>query len=103
MREFFRHCPTGPGTVAARQGVGQCAFATWRALPRGFPPAGAFLTLWRQAPPTPLHETGGPAFAQAARFLGPALAGRLCKLYQRPRYASIRTVDHQELVRLFPP
>lgn len=101
MREFFRHCPATPATLAARRHVGHCAFATWRALPRGFPPADAFLDLWRQAPAADPLPLGGPTFTRAARLLGPVTAGRLFKLYQRPGYAAIRTLEPEELARLF--
>jgi len=103
MRAFLRHCPPTADTAEARRRVGLCAFATWRALPNGFPPAGAFLELWRQAPPSPRAALGGAMFARATRVLGPATAGRLFKLAQRPSYRRIRTVDDPELAALFSP
>lgn len=101
MRAFLRHCPVTAATAEARDRVGRCAFATWRALPNGFRPADAFLAIWRQVPPGDPAALGGPGFVRASRLLGPVIAGRLCRLYQRPRYAAIRTVPAEELALLF--
>jgi hypothetical protein len=101
MRTFHHSCPKGEDTRVARRILGQCAFSTWRALPVGFAPADQFLEIWSGCPSSPLAALGGRTFARAARFFGPVLAGRMFKFWQRPRYANARTVNDQELQRLF--
>lgn len=99
MRNFVDHCPKTPVGNAALSVVGGCAFATWRALPRGFPPADRLLEIWKACPS--VTPPGGPYFSAAARLLGPVAAGRLFKYFLRPTYAATRTVDPSELSRLF--
>lgn len=101
MEAFLEHCPVDGETEPFRRRLGHCAFATWRSLPRDFPPGERLLAVWRRCPPAPLAELGGPTFARAARFLGPELAGRLFRRLQRPPYARARTVADDELRALF--
>lgn len=93
-----------PDAVRARQLVGECAFASWRRLPRDFSPAfrRRQLALWRQAPRGPLDRLGGKGFRLLARVLGPVSAGRLLRLRNAP-YSASRTVDDATLARLLAP
>jgi hypothetical protein len=94
MHLFQCACPLTPETRRVRQLVGQRAFLAWRALPRGFPRAIARATLerWQYAPPGPRRALGGPLFRALAAGLGPVMAGRLLRRWQRPAYEKVRTL-----------
>jgi hypothetical protein len=92
---------TAAPVLRARLLVGECAFNSWRRLPRDFSPAyrRRQLAVWRQAPRGPLHRLGVRGFRAVARILGPETAGRLLRLRNAP-YAACRTVDAATLARL---
>jgi glycosyltransferase involved in cell wall biosynthesis len=101
MESFMRLCPVNDTTAAARQLVGECAFNSWRRLPRGFEPGfnRRMLAVWRDAPGRAAMRLGGPLFRGLAAILGPVLAGRLLRLRNGP-YAAVRTLDAATLARL---
>lgn len=102
MRSFMAACPVSTATVAARQRVGHCAFATWRALPYNFTgfPADDFIAIWRTAPRVPLTELGGRWFQRLARVVGPVPAARIFRRLQRGPYSRIRTLSSAQLAVL---
>lgn len=100
MESFLDAVPADASTAAFRRQVGLCAFATWRALPNGFPPAPRMLAIWQRCPRAPAAELGGSVFAAAARVAGAELAGRIFRSAQRPSYATERTLSDQELQQL---
>ena len=85
----------------AREVAGECAFRSWRKLPRDFSPAytDRLLAVWRSAPRGQLAQLGGPLFRTLATALGPVAAGRLLRL-RNGDYASCRTLDDAALGRL---
>lgn len=95
MEDFLAACPRTPATAAARTTVGECAFISWRRLPRDFHPRfdARLLALWHQAPRGPLARLGERRFVQLSRILGPALAARLLRRLRGHTYASCRTLD----------
>jgi hypothetical protein len=99
---FFATCPRTPATRAARLLAGECAFSTWRRLPRDYSPAidARLLALWRQAPRGPLRNLGEGRFQHLARLCGPALAARLLRRCFGHTYASCRTLTDAEYERL---
>jgi Glycosyl transferase family 2 len=101
MESFMQRCPVTPATDAARMLVGECAFNSWRRLPRGFVPefSRRLLAIWREAPAHDRMRLGGPLFRTLALLFGRVVAGRLLRL-RNASYASIRTLDDTELARL---
>lgn len=101
MESFQQHCPVTSATQAARRLLGECAFISWRRLPRGFDATYSqqLLALWRAAPEHEKMNLGGPLFRALALFLGPVGAGKLLRL-RNANYSEIRTVDDAELIRL---
>ncbi|MCC6414403.1 MAG: glycosyltransferase family 2 protein [Opitutaceae bacterium] len=101
MEAFMRNCPNTPATDAARTLVGECAFNSWRRLPRGFVPAynRRLLAVWRAAPHPERMQLGGPLFRLLAAVFGRVGAGRLLRL-RNAAYTSIRTLDDVALKRL---
>jgi len=101
MESFMQRCPVTPATDAARMLVGECAFNSWRRLPRGFVPefSSRLLAIWREAPAHDRMQLGGPLFRTFARLLGCVAAGRLLRL-RNASYANIRTIDDTELAGL---
>jgi hypothetical protein len=101
MENFMRLCPPGAATAAARRMVGECAFNSWRRLPRGFAPAFCRrqLAVWRAAPNHNAMELGGPLFRTLAAVFGYVRAGHILRLRNAP-YSRIRTIDDAELSRL---
>jgi glycosyltransferase involved in cell wall biosynthesis len=101
MEGFAERCPISDQTVSARMRLGECAFRTWRGLPRGMPGAiyERLLLLWRKAPRSPLERLGGSTFQQLARGIGPLAAGRLLR-WRNARYDSVRTLSDAELTSL---
>jgi glycosyltransferase involved in cell wall biosynthesis len=101
MENFMRRCPVNDSTAAARRLVGECAFNSWRRLPRGFAPGFSrrLLAVWRAAPGHAAMRLGGPFYRALAVVFGRVGAGRLLRL-RNASYASIRTIDDAELARL---
>lgn len=101
MEAFMRNCPVTLETEAARTMVGECAFNSWRRLPRGFLPAynRRLLAIWRAAPHPERMQLGGPLFRLLATVFGRVGAGRLLRL-RNASYASIRTLDDAALKSL---
>jgi glycosyltransferase involved in cell wall biosynthesis len=101
MESFMRLCPVTPATSLARRLVGECAFNSWRRLPRGFEPGFSrrLLALWRAAPDHASMRLGGPLFRALAAVFGRTGAGRILRL-RNARYSRIRTIDDAELSRL---
>lgn len=102
LAESFIHlCPETPATSHARQLVGECAFASWRRLPRDYPPdyLSRLLAVWRASPCGPASALGGPLFSRMSRLIGPVGAGRLLRL-RNGNYASCRTLDADGFARL---
>jgi hypothetical protein len=99
MHLFQCACPLTPETLHARQLVGERAFLSWRALPRGFPRAitRATLASWQRAPHGSRRALGGPLFRALAAELGPVMAGRLLRPLQRPAYKKVRTLPSATL------
>lgn len=98
MEEFAKACPAVADMLPARITSGECAFDSWRRLPRRFHRdfEERMLRLWRNAPRGPVEHLGGPLFTKLARLLGPERAGRLLRL-RNQSYAACRTVDEAEL------
>jgi hypothetical protein len=98
MEDFIAACPQTPATAAARTAVGECAFVSWRRLPRDFDANfdARLLALWRRTPPGPLSRLGEKRFAQLARLIGPEFAARLLRRLRGHTYASCRTLDDRE-------
>jgi hypothetical protein len=95
---FFAACPRTPETRLARVAAGECAFNSWRRLPRDFS-AGfdtRLLKLWRSAPRGPLQNLGERRFQRLARVLGPELTGRFLRFCFGHTYASCRTLTDAE-------
>jgi hypothetical protein len=101
MENFMRLCPTTPATAGARRLVGECAFNSWRRLPRGFEPdfGRRLLAIWAAAPDHAAMRLGGPLFKSLAAIFGYTGAGRILRLRNAP-YSRIRTIDDAELARL---
>lgn len=101
MEDFLAACPRTPATAPARTAVGECAFVSWRRLPRDFDRRfdARMLALWRQAPRGPLARLGERRFAQLARVLGPAFAGWLLRRLRGHTYASCRTLTDEQYAR----
>ncbi len=95
MEDFLAACPANPATAAARTAVGECAFVSWRKLPRDFAPrfGARLLALWRQTPRGPVARLGERNFARLAGLLGAESAARLLRFWRGHRYASCRTFD----------
>lgn len=93
-----------PSVARARRLVGECAFNSWRRLPRDFSPEyrRRQLAVWQSVPRGPLHRLGGNGFQLLARVLGPVAAARLLRLRNAP-YSASRTVDDPTLKRLLNP
>lgn len=98
MEDFLAACPTSPETASVRTAVGECAFVSWRRLPRDFDPDfdSRLLALWRHTPRGPLSRLGERRFDQLARLIGPELAARLLRRFRGHTYASCRTLDDRE-------
>jgi len=103
MEAFAAACPRTPETLAARVAAGECAFNSWRRLPRDFHRGfdARMLALWRQAPRGPRRHLGGRFFQALAALLGPALAGRLLRRWRGGTYAACRSLTDEEYRRLF--
>jgi glycosyltransferase involved in cell wall biosynthesis len=101
MERFMQLCPKNTATERARHLVGECAFKSWRRLPRGFAPDmyRRLLSLWRTAPDPSHMRLGGPLFRVLSGLFGYIGAGRILRL-RNASYASIRTIDDTELDRL---
>lgn len=102
MEEFARRCPVAPATLEARVLVGECAFNSWRMLPRQFN-AGyerRTLDIWRALPKGPAAHLGGRKFQMLARFIGVKPAAQLFRYLQRPHYSKIRTMSDEEMSRV---
>lgn len=101
--EFFAVCPRTPQTVAALRVAGECAFNSWRRLPRDFHPRydARLLALWRNAPRGPVDRLGEPRFQMLARAIGPEPAGRLVRWLRGHRYDNCRTLTDAECRELF--
>jgi glycosyltransferase involved in cell wall biosynthesis len=95
MEDFLAACPATPATAAARTAVGECAFVSWRKLPRDFAPrfGKRLLDLWRQAPRGPVARLGERNFARLAAVLGAETAARLLRFLRGHSYSSCRTLD----------
>lgn len=94
MEGFDRACPRIPETRHVRQLFGEKAFSSWRALPYDFSPEfdRRLLALWRRSPRGPLSNLGGMRFRLLARWLGPAVAGRLLRCLQGRPYRECQTL-----------
>ena len=103
MEAFAAACPRTTETLAARVAAGECAFNSWRRLPRDFHPGfdARMLALWRRAPHGPLRHLGGRLFQALARMLGPELAGRLLRRWRGGSYAACRSLSDEEYRHLF--
>lgn len=101
MAGFLANIPHSTLGAQASQSIARCAFATWRALPHGFPYEDRMLAIWRQVRHYKEEQLGGRIFSIAAKILGPVAAGRIFRRWQRPSYTSIRTLSVDELDALF--
>ena len=101
METFIAQAPRTVALEPARRIVGECAFISWRKLPRRFSQEfeRRLLAIWRSAPATSLARLGGPLFCALARVIGPIGAGRVLRLRNAP-YTEIQTIDAGELARL---
>lgn len=92
--QFAVRCPRHEATAEARAVAGECAFSTWRRLPRDIDPAyaGRWLNLYRQAPKRSRSHLGGPYFRLLSLGLGPVGAAWILK-QRNPRYADVKTLD----------
>lgn len=102
MEDFLAACPGTPATAAARTAVGECAFTSWRRLPKDFLPEfdARMLALWRRTPRGPLVRLGENQFVALARILGPERAARMHRSVRGHTYASCRTMNDEDLSRL---
>jgi glycosyltransferase involved in cell wall biosynthesis len=103
MEAFAAACPRTPATRAARVAAGECAFNSWRRLPKDFDRRfdARMLALWRQAPRGPRRHLGGRLFQALAAVAGPAGAGRLLRRWRGGTYAACRSLSPEEYQRLF--
>lgn len=95
MEDFLAACPATPATVAVRAAVGECAFVSWRKLPRDFAPqfGARLLALWRRAPKGPVSRLGERNFVRLVALVGAENAARLLRRWRGHTYASCRTFD----------
>jgi hypothetical protein len=102
MEDFLAACPLTPATLAVRTAVGECAYISWRRLPRDFDPRfdARMLALWRQTPRGPPSRLGERRFVLLARALGPECAGRILRRLRGHTYASCRTLNDEEYRQL---
>ncbi len=102
MEAFARACPRTPDTLTARMLAGECAFRSWRGLPKDFHPlfGERLLALWRQAPRGPTARLGTRSFAMLARLFGAERAASLLRRWRGHTYASCRTMDDVSFARL---
>lgn len=94
MEAFAAHCPKDENTEHIRTVAGECAFDSWRRLPRGFHPEfqRRLLRLWKNAPRGLIENLGGPFFQKLAKVFGPVGAGRCLRLRNEP-YRRVRTAS----------
>lgn len=102
MWTFFLNCPRKESTLEARQFVGECALISWRRLPRNFHAdfERTMLEIWENAPKGDLNALGGKLFQTLAKVIGVSLAASCLRRLQRPDYATIRTMNSEELNEL---
>lgn len=104
---FMARCPATPATHNVRRLVGECAFNSWRRLPRDYPAPylNRVLAVWRSAPRGGAAALGGPLFQLLSRLLGPATAGWILRR-RNGTYAACRTLDvpaFSQLLAAMPP
>ena len=97
MEAFAANCPKNEETEHVRTLAGECAFDSWRRLPRGFHPEfqRRLLRLWKNAPRGPTANLGGPFFQRLTKFFGPIGAGRWLRL-RNASYGLVRTASDAE-------
>ena len=102
METFARRCEANAATLAARTQVGECAFNSWRRLPRHFNATyeARLLNLWRNAPKGSTARLGGKIFQLLASLLGAERAARMLRL-RNPSYDRVRTLSAEEYQRVF--
>jgi glycosyltransferase involved in cell wall biosynthesis len=102
MEAFAAHCPKDEDTEHARTIAGECAFDSWRRLPRGFHSdfQKRFLRLWKNASHGPMENLGGPFFQKLAKLFGPIGAGRCLRLRNEP-YRRVRTASDADFATWF--
>ncbi|PTY04678.1 hypothetical protein DB347_18375 [Opitutaceae bacterium EW11] len=102
MEAFAAACPQVADLLSTRRVAGECAFDSWRRLPRGFDPDfdRRLLQLWENAPRGPVEHLGGPFFQKLARLFGPKAAGRIIR-YSQPRYSRVRSLSPEAYRQLF--
>jgi len=102
MEAFAAACPSNEDTEHLRMVAGECAFDSWRRLPRGFNPEfqRRLLSLWRNAPHGPIENLGGPFFQKLAKVFGPVGAARCLRLRNEP-YRRVRTASDAEFAAWF--
>jgi glycosyltransferase involved in cell wall biosynthesis len=101
MLSFVKNCPIEESTLAARKQVGECAFASYRALPKNFNSEFErhMLDIWKQAPKGNMQVLGGKTFQSLAKVLGIENAAWLLR-HLRPDYSKMRTLTSPELQSL---
>ncbi len=102
MEAFATACPKIRETEHVRTIAGECAFESWRRLPRGFNPEfqRRMLRLWKQAPRGAVANLGGLFFQRLAKYFGTAGAARWLRLRNRP-YSLVRTASDAEFAIWF--
>ena len=103
MEDFLATCPQTAATEAARTAVGECAFVSWRRLPKDFDARfdSRLLAAWKRCPRGPLARLGEKNFVRLARLIGPESAARLLRKFRGHSYASCRTLSDAEGAVLF--
>ncbi len=101
MKAFMNKTSCNITATAARKRVSKAALEAYRKLPRSFDPLfeKELLTIWRQSKHS-CPVTGGKFFQFVSSFIGTLTAAKLFKLWQRPAYHSLSTVDKEELESL---
>ena len=96
---FLSHCPNSEETRYARQVVGECAFISWRKLPKGFSNlfSKKMLEIWRCSPKGDLSRLGGKHFQLLARLTSPEFAAKFLKIFLNKSYSEIQTISLEEL------
>ncbi|BBD57361.1 family 2 glycosyl transferase [Nostoc sp. HK-01] len=99
MMSFMKNCPSSDLTHEARRLVGECAFISWRKLPKNFNSAFEhnMMDIWQKAPKGSLNHLGGRFFQTLAKLIGAKNAAFVLRHIQRPDYSQIQTVSFEDL------
>lgn len=102
MKSFMAKTQNKPEAGYARTLISKAAFSAWRKLPRNFNSdlEKEFLSVWKAAHTSESKGLGGAGFQTLAHIIGPVLAAKVLKTYQRPGYKKLATMSEQSLEAL---